>query len=264
MSAIKHPSLDAKPEMGLHGLKDLLKTREYLRDHCEFLAPVIGLAAKTTREAASTCLRSKKKLSYLGLRRKPGALLVHPEVQFERAMVKRWTFQDGQYDSGWHRVIDYQVPVKDRMKSVLGLKAIDLLGIDLKGLPIIIELKIVRQEKGADTPLMALLEAASYACVIQMDWQYFKNQLEAKNKLLAITEPLPEKLDQVPLVIAGPPEYWDFWNYEARSSVIEAKPAFRILVDAFRREGFPISFTSVAGSLADPQTLTATRARFLD
>lgn len=264
MPAKKHPSLDAKPEMGLHGLKDLLKTREYLRDHCEFLAPVIGVAAKTTREAASKCLRSEKMLPYLGLRRKPGALLIHPEVQFERAMVKRWTLQDGQVDSGWHRVIDYQVPVKDRKKSVLGLKAIDLLGIDLKGIPIIIELKIVRHEKGADTPLLALLEAASYACIIQTDWPYFKTELAAKNKLLGITDPLPETLKPVPLVIAGPPEYWNFWNYEARSSVIEAKPAFRILVDSFRQEGFPISFTTVTGSVNDPQSLSATRAHFLD
>ena len=264
MPISKHPSFDAKPEMGLHGLKDLLTTTKYLREHCEFLAPVVGLAAKATREAASSCLRSAKRLPYLGLQRKPGASLTHLEVQFERAMFKRWSSQDGTADSGWHRLLDYQVPVKDRQKAVLGLKAIDLLGIGVTGLPIIVELKIVRKEKGADTPLLALLEAAAYACIIQMDWPFFKNQLEAKTKLLGINDLLPDRLGEVSLVIAGPPAYWDFWNYEARTSVIDAKPAFRLLVDSCRREGLPVSFTSVTGSIAEPETLTATRAPFLD
>jgi hypothetical protein len=65
-------------------------------------------------------------------------------------------------------------------------------------------------------------------------------------------------------VVAGSPEYWSFWNFEARSSVMEAKPGFRTLVDAFRTEGYPIFFTCVEGSVAEPDSLSAFKANFLD
>ncbi len=261
-----HPSLDAVPELGFHGLKDLFTTREYLREYCDFLAPVVGLAAKATKDAATSCLRSTKKLAYLGLERQEGAALVHPEVQFERAMFERWKSQDGLPESGWHRILDYQILVKDRRKSVLGLKAIDLLAIDRQGLPVIIELKIVRtgRQKGADTPLHALLEAASYACVLQADWPCFKTELAAQTKKAGIEAVIPEKLDQVVLVVAGPPEYWAFWNYEARTSVVEARPGFRAVVDAFRKEGYPVFFTCVEGSVPQPDSLSASKAPFLE
>lgn len=266
MPAKKHHfSLDAVPEIGFHGLKDLFTTREYLREYCEILGPVVGLAAKATKEAAATCLRSAKELAYLGLKRGKKAALVHPEVQYERAMFERWKSLDGSPESGWHRILDYQIPVKDRRKSVLGLNAIDLLATDRQGLPVIIELKIVRtgRQKGADTPLHALLEAASYACVLQADWPCFRTELAAHSKKCEIEADLPDKLDQVALVVAGPPEYWAFWNYEARNSVVEAKPGFRAVVDAFRREGYPVYFTCVEGSVNQPGSLSASKATFL-
>jgi hypothetical protein len=260
-----HRSLDVVPEIGFHGLKELFTTREYLREYCEFLAPAVSVAARATKGAAASCLRSSKKLAYLGLERDGDAPLVHPEVQFERAMFERWKSQDASPESGWHRILDYQIPVKDRRKSVLGLKAIDLLGIDRLGLPVIIELKIVRQgrQKGADTPLHALLEAASYACVLQADWPCFKAELSVRLRLAGIEEALPERLNKVALVVAGPPEYWAFWNYEARSSVVEAKAGFRAVVDVFHAEGYPVHFTSVEGSVSEPESMSATRARFL-
>ncbi|HWG41292.1 MAG TPA: hypothetical protein VN688_00795 [Gemmataceae bacterium] len=260
-----HPSLDAVPAMGFHRLKDVLTTRDYLREYCEFLAPVVGLAAKATKEAAASCLRSAKRLSYLGLKRDKKAALVHPEVQYERAMFERWKSHDGSPESGWHRILDYQIPVKDRRESVMGLKAIDLLAIDHLGLPVIIELKIVRtgKHKGADTPLHALLEAASYACVLQADWPCFKTELAAQTKKIGIEAVLPEKLDRVALVVAGPFEYWTFWNYEARTSIMDARPGFRALVDAFRKEGYPVFFTCVGGSVTQPDSLSAAKADFL-
>lgn len=261
-----HPSLDAVPELGVHGLKDVLTTREYLREHCEFLAPIVGTATEVTKKAAASCRRSVKKLRYLSLKRDKTAALVHPEVQYERAMFERWKSQDAPPESGWQRIIDYQIPVKDRQKSVLGLKAIDLLAVDRLGLPVIIELKIVRTGRhlGADTPLHALLEAASYGCVLQADWPCFRTELAAEIKKIGIEAVLPETLDQVALLVAGPPEYWAFWNYEARTSVVEAKPAFRSVIDAFHSNGYPVSFICVEGSVAQPDSLSVSRATFLD
>ena len=244
MSAKKHHrSLDATAKLGFHGLKKILKTREYLQEHCEFLTAALTDTIKNTTDAVTPFLRSLKKKRYLGLTRKPKKEQAHLEAKLERAMFQRWSQQDAGCGCVWHRIIDFQVPVKDRQNSPLSLKAIDLLGIDIRGMPIIIELKIVRERNGikaADTPLLALLEAASYGCIIQADWPYFKTELESKCSKLGIKEPLPEKLTPLPLVVAGSPDYWEFWNYEARSSIIEAKPAFRSLVDAFQREGYPI------------------------
>lgn len=262
-----HHSLDATPELGFQGLKKILKTREYLREHCEFLAPVLKETIEHTIKAVTPFRRSMTKKGYLGLPRKPKKEQAHLEAKLERAMFQRWSLHDASPECGWHRIIDFQVPVKDRLRSPLSLKAIDLLGIDIRGMPVIIELKIVRERNGtkaADTPLLALLEAVAYACIIQSDWPCFKIELESKCNQLGIRAPFPDSLTPLPLIVAGPPEYWDFWNYEARSSIIEAKPAFRTLVDAFQREGFPVSFVCVEGSHADPQALTARTARFLE
>lgn len=265
MPAMKHhPSLDAKAEMGFHGLKDLLTTREYLRHHCDFLTTCVHEAAWATRGAAFLCRRSVKDRQYLGLKRKEGATLAHPEVRYERAMFQKWSTDDSVPESGWHRVMDFQVPVSDRKASLLGLKAIDLLAVDNNCHPVVIELKIVRRQTSADSPLRALLEAASYACVLQADWPAFRIELSKATRPLAFHQVLPERLEKVPLVVAGPPEYWEFWNYGARSSIIEAKPAFRKMVEAFQREGFPVYFTSIEGSLTTPERLNAVRARFLD
>jgi hypothetical protein len=230
MTANRHPSLDARPEQGFHVLKELLTTREFLQQHCELLAPAVGPAAEATRLTAAAFLRSSKGRRYLGLSRKAKDEQAHLEAQLERAMHAKWSRQDGSADCGWHRIIDFQVPVKDRRKSPLGLKAIDLLGLDGCGFPIVIELKIVRENgsrKAADTPLLALLEAASYACILQADWPAFKNQLDAVRQRLDFGEPLPDETRRFPLVIAGPPDYWEFWNSEARTSVIPSLPSGR-------------------------------------
>ncbi len=209
-AASRHPSLDATPENGFHVLKEILTTREFLREHCQLLAPAVGPAAEATRTAAAAFLRSAKGRRYLGLSRETQEEQAHLESQLERAMFAKWSRKDGNADCGWQRIIDFQVPVKDRRKSPLGLKAIDLLGLDSRGYPVIIELKIVRERRGrnaADTPLLALLEAASYACILQADWTAFKTQLEAVRLPLGVGEPLPEEAKEFPLVIAGPPEY---------------------------------------------------------
>jgi hypothetical protein len=185
------------------------------------------------------------------------------EVRYERAIFQRWSVEDGDPESGWHRVIAYQVPVWDRKPPPLGLKAIDLLAVDAKGLPIIIELKI-RRGKGADTPLLAILEAASYACVLQADWPAFKDELEAKTKALGISEQLPEELKEFPLVVAGPPAYWDYWNYEERTTMVAARPAFRALLEALSRHGFPVRFVSVEGPVDQPERLLIRQTRFLE
>jgi hypothetical protein len=73
----------------------------------------------------------------------------------------------------------------------------------------------------------------------------------------------PERLDQVALVVAGPPEYMAFGNYEARSSVVEAMPGFRAVVDAFRTEGYPVFFTCIDSSIVEPNSMSARKAGFL-
>lgn len=259
----RDPTLDARPEMGFHGLKECLTTTRFLSEHCEFLARHLRDIAWATRGAAFLARRSVKKRRYLDLPRKPKIEVSHLEAKYERAMYQRWSTADGDYECAWHRILDYQVPVSDRRPSLLGLKAIDLLAVSKMGLPVIIELKIARG-KQAETPLRALLEAASYACVFQVDWPQFRTEVECKNASLGISGLLPEDLKEVHLIVAGPPDYWDYWNLAKRSNFIEAKPVFRSLVDTFKQEGFPITFVSVNGPVQTPAALTARKERFLE
>jgi hypothetical protein len=262
----QHPSLTADPfVLGFHGLKVVWRPREFLRRYCEILTPAVRQAAGKTREQAALCLRSARGKSYLGLKRKPRENLPHQEVALEHAMYQKWSQAAAGGGCGWHRIVDYQVPVKDRERSPLGLKAIDLLGVDASGLPVVIELKIVRRETGADTPLLALLEAASYACVLLADWPHFRTEFERQRERLRVGNPIPDTPPEgMSLVVAGPPEYWTFFQNKVGPCVAEARPAFRALVDALRTAGFPVTFACVEGPVQSPDQLSVTRARFLE
>jgi len=267
LEADVHPSLLCNPGMGFHGLKDVMRTTAYLRQYCEFLTPHVEVTAQVTRAAAEPFLRSKRGLSYLNLHR-PDEVdlerLTDPEDKYERAMFKKWSKNDGPPDSGWHRLIQYQVPVSDRRPSSLGLKAIDLLAVSPTGFPVTVELKSLSPGTQAETPLRAILEAAAYTCILQADWPAFREELIDRLKGLGIQDSLPDDLKEWPLVIAAPPEYWTFWNNPERKSFLEAKPTFRSLVHTFRDQGFPISFVSVEGSVEDYQHLSARKVNFLD
>jgi hypothetical protein len=132
--------------MGFHGLKELLTTTSYLTQHCEFLTPNVGIVAQITRAVAALFLRSGKKLAYLNLHR-PDEVnldgLTNLEDKYERAMFKKWSREDGSPDCGWHRFIEYQVPVFDRRSSPTGLRALDLLAISQSGFPVVVELKVL-------------------------------------------------------------------------------------------------------------------------
>src|SRR5262249_52269585 len=96
-----HPSLLCNPGMGFHGLKDLLVTTKYLREHCEFLTSNIEVITEVTRAAATPFRRSSKGLPYLGLDdRMREVNVTKPEDQYERAMFKKWFSEDGSLHTG--------------------------------------------------------------------------------------------------------------------------------------------------------------------
>jgi hypothetical protein len=251
---------------GLHVLKNGLVTIRYLRQHCELLAPCVEASATVTRNAAGSCLRSRKGLSYLGLTRgeyRPEELTDLEDI-YERAMFQKWSNIDGSPDCGWKRLLDYQVPVSDRRPSPLGLKAIDLLAVSLDGRPVVIELKVLPPSGSPDTPLRAILEAASYACVLQADWTSFRDELARTLSARGLAVQPPNSSRDFPLVIAAPPDYWDFWNNPRRRNVVDAKPSLRHVVKAFSDAGFSIRFVCVDGKPDDFRQLTIRPAQFLE
>lgn len=106
-------------------------------------------------------------------------------------------------------LLDYQVPLKAR-RADSGVGKVDLLAIDSAGRLVVIELKILGKN-GADTPLRALLEALSYAAIIEANLQEIRTEvatLSGRN----VAEVRPG------LMIAAPSDYWEMWDQRAAAA----------------------------------------------
>jgi hypothetical protein len=268
-----HDSLKPQPEKtGFHRLKDKDQwtTRTYLRDYCVRLSPRVEATAEFTRRKVAQFRRSARGQGYLV--HPPGDIslegLTDLEAWYQRAMYMRWYNQSGAPNSGWHWIIDYEVPMYDRDNSPINVGTIDNLGISQGGFPIVVEVKVLRPSRGADTPLQAILEAAAYACVVQADWAALRAELIDRVGTQKIQINPPEELTECPLVVAAPPEYWTFWQNPNRRSFVDAKPALRLLVQRFQDNHFPITFVSVNGRVEgrvnDYERMQARRICFLE
>lgn len=242
------------PESGIHVLKDAWHATDYLKEFCELLTPKLQPACDRTRTVVTRYLRSERGKRYLiESKQETGT---HPEAVLEKKLCRRWRGVPSRgVNPLWHKVVQNQVPMKARQRSETGLKAIDLLATSHNGLPVVIELKVCHEQ--CDTPLKALLEAASYACVLQADWMAFRREwIEALRKLEVNVEP-PQSLLVCNLVIAATPDYWSFWKNSQRKSMIRARPTFRVLLREFCAVGFPVRFASI-----DKDTLEVSECRF--
>lgn len=231
------------PESGVHVLKGVWTETDYLKEYCEALAPRLAAACDRTRIVAGRHLRSARRKPY-GLsdrQQKPGTDL---EAVLEKRLYAKWRDTDlGGTAPLWNRIIQNQVPMKASQKSETGLKAIDLLATSKDGTPVIIELKV--WHKHCDTPLHALLEATSYACVLQADWPAFCVEWKTAVGRLGITPELPPSLSRCHLVVAATPDYWAFWENEQRASMVQSRQAFQILLQEYSAIGFPVRFASI-------------------
>jgi hypothetical protein len=230
------------PESGIHVLKDAWRETDYLREYCEALAPKLQLACDRTRTVVKRYLRSERDKHYLVVGEQEAG--TYPEAVLEKKVCEKWRgVAMIESASLWHKLVQNQVPLKARQESETGLKAIDLLATSENGIPVVIELKVCHKQ--CDTPLLALLEAASYACVLQADWMAFRNEwIEALRKLQVDTN-VPESLSGCNLVIAATPAYWSYWKNSQRKSMIQARPAFKQLLREFCALSFPVRFASI-------------------
>jgi len=230
------------PESGIHVLKDVWNATDYLKEYCELLTPKLQLACDRTRIVVKRHLRSGRGKRYLiESKQKTGT---HPEAVLEKRVCDTWRrVALGGAASLWHKIVRNQVPVKAHQRSKTGLKNIDLLATSENGIPVIIELKVCHAK--CDTPLKALLEAASYACVLQEDWTAFRGEWSRVLAELGVNVELPQSLSVCNLVIAATPAYWAFWENEERKSMTRARRAFTGLLREFCAIGFPVRFASI-------------------
>jgi hypothetical protein len=100
------------------------------------------------------------------------------------------------------RPIDFQVPLKAVLADALVGK-IDLVGVSDR--LVVIELKVARTGGGGDTPLNAILEALSYAAIVEANYQRFVFDCRAWD--LRPTYPRPG------LLVLGDVGFWKYWDY---------------------------------------------------
>jgi hypothetical protein len=242
-------------EHGLHCLKDEWVQISYLAQQCQHLAVGTNFENACRRTRCDAPRRWEREGSMLYLN--PHGEKLDPdqtmrESRLERAMFLRWGGPDSlPVTDVWHRVIKYQVPLKERRRSTAGLKAIDLLAVTAEGYPVVVELKV--KHPSPETPLRAILEAAAYGCVLEAAWKpRFRQELiERLRQNSVIGDALPPELRGCRLVVAAPGDYWDFWS--THQYMRRAAPAFRDFLNKAREYRFPVTFVRIEGTSGDWQ-----------
>jgi hypothetical protein len=163
------------------------------------------------------------------------------EDRLERGLHTQFGAQGSKPVPGaWHRIIAYQVPLSASQDS--GWGKIDLLGLDQRGLPIVIELK----SEGADeVPAALVVQAAAYGIALRKAWPRFRHEWRpVVRNYWDESVQLPTILSPCPLLCIAPESYWKTWGTSWKS--IWAFPLLE-LVSALYDRGLPLTFASLTG-----------------
>jgi hypothetical protein len=213
------------PEQGLHYLKDEWRQKSYLEDDCLALTARLDAAIRASEVAAPKRGERGYRLSradeaQLFAAYGPGSGLSVSAV--------------------WHRLVAYQIPLFDSVARERWGN-IDLLGLTEAGDPVVVELKIGESQ---DTPLHALLEAATYAVALRKNWAHVARELEAKELGLAVSA----APTQWRLVLLAPRAYWESWSTRTatgRTVSDSARRAYLQLCEAFAVEYMPVRHAEI-------------------
>jgi hypothetical protein len=103
-------------------------------------------------------------------------------------------------------LLDYQFPLKAH-RTDAGIGKIDIFGLSADGILVIIELKVLGRNR-TDTPLRALLEAFTYAAIVESNASAISDEIRA-NTGRTDTSERPD------LLVVAPADYWDYWRHKA-------------------------------------------------
>jgi len=233
------------PALGLHNQGKCFQLRwmkEQSEAVCEHLA---NLVRNTEAEAP---IRDQDKTYRLSrqLRKMPQL----EERRLEAAIWKRWgptvtTKQEEFLPDVCRYIQTFQMPLY-AYKTQKHWKAVDLVGVSPKGLPVIMELK---KGGSAEPPLRMLVEAAAYGIAIRTAWNngHLARDWRTEVKSMILPENREMDLQTITLVCLAPAGYWQACigpsDKQSRRKVKrEAWASFHKVVNAFNGHGFPAHF----------------------
>jgi len=260
------PFCDCSAADGFHVLKDKWAQKSCLRQQSEHLIQEFQVALDATFEAAP------KRRQGFQLDRDPTIEIdtTERERRWERAALRRWNASGlSPVARCWDRLISFQVPLFDKQEKA-SWGYIDLLGVILKGTPVVVELKKepatnpVGGTKASESPLRMVLEAAAYAIALRKNWGRFRPEFVQRLKTLELPDStiagVPQELSTVRLVGLAPASYWIDWlpvTAKGLKVTPDAWRAFADLLAKFDQAGLPVSFASLSGDIESPESLAA-------
>lgn len=256
------PFYDHAPESELHLLKDAWGQKKHLDEQSGWLARELGIAINATFDAAT--------VRHQGFALSREATLNISDSQEERlleaAILNRWS-QPGLWEipGAWSRLVSFQVPLfNERDRSSWGY--IDLLGVNSRGLPVVVELKksprasTDGRTENSESLLRMVLEAGAYAISLRKNWKAFRVEWCPRLEKLAVSreviDRVPDELVEVPLVAAAPASFWlDWLPYTTKGRSMVTWEGFRELIRQFRKAQLPVNFLSISGDHFQPNSL---------
>ncbi len=242
---------------GLHVVKSQFN-KTFMEPQCRQLFDQLDQAIAATRKVAP--LRDQ---GYLTRPRTESGEPLGEEARWERGLWRQWSSPDAQPVAGaWERIATYQENLPSSIQAN-GWGEIDLIGVSSNGLPVIIELKAPNPNQPQSachaTPAGGLVQALSYAVVVQENWASFRGSFgHHLRERMFLTAEMPEKLTSVPIVLAATQIYWDEWigdTARAATVVSSTWSAFSDLVAAIADRGYPVSFVSLTATGWDERRL---------
>lgn len=229
--------------VGLHRLKYDLNQWRCICVHCELVLKNFDEQVKTTHADAPVRQKDFK------LDRESARWPKGKEAQWERAIWQLWgpAFRS----KAWFlpgickSIQTYQMPIA-RTRATRHWRAIDLVGVDGRGLPVILELK----EPGAnDTPLFMMLEAAAYGICVMKNWKKGPLRREWKRHVPVSDRTTSDGLlEQIHLLGIAPEGYWLGLSKKKQEYLQKASKHFKRLKSAMEKHGLIWHFATLPGA----------------
>lgn len=261
------PFYGCTPNDGIHVLKDSWTQKSHLGEQSKKLSDNLAVAIEATIAAAP--MREGNFQLGRGITPIENMAEISEERRIESAMMSRWG-ENGMWriPRAWDRLVAFQVPLRAEQDGG-GFGAIDLLGVNQTGLPVVVELKrspaadADGRTGSTETPLRMVLEAITYALALRKNWKNFReawidrlNQIKVPDDII---QEVPQDLKTVPLVAIAPASFWIDWlPFTERGTnqlSEETWASFAFLLKQLEEENLPVSFLSISGHYSDCNSL---------
>ena len=235
--------------MSLHKIKDLIQLK-FAKQQTDFITENLETLINNTYSIAPVRESAHKTDHEYKLNRKDVRELtpsISPlEKHWEEAIFRKWEKDDDGLDHKitFRKIVSYQVMLRDTNED-RGWGELDLFGATAENIPVAIELKV----KPSEYLLRAVVEVLAYGIAIRKAWNATDDKYSLSSQW-AKTVGKIDSLNDLPLVVMAPAEYWQVILSDSPKRIRFQTPqsvrqSIQKLIEKMRRFHYPLIFVKI-------------------